>query len=386
MKKTFITILKIVAGIVSIIIPFQVFLLLGDNLIIIHNYDRLKWVALIICAIGFYISGLINRKTPIKFIPFLFLSLLLFYPMRCFYFPLIAFLILFATISLFITRNEFHKKYKILSLLLMVGLFIYFLFSQPLIIREGRNINQDFDGNLINGKVIWNFSREKNHQLPNDIFLDTDNNEVKLQAFKNKTVYVSFWATWCKPCLAEKPELEKLKSHFKDNSDIIFIDIILDDSKQNWQNYIDYNKPQGLQLRAKNPAKTRELFKISGIPAHFIISPKGKFKALRPIPVAYDLLSDAIKLDEFIESRPEDISKFKTVEYAKSEYGENEYYTTDGKNRLLEAQINNIIDTLRKRENSNFVYLVIKGTKQDNDSIIHEVSIRVSDVKIKLVE
>ena len=141
----------------------------------------------------------------------------------------------------------------------MVGLFIYFLFSQPLIIREGRNINEDFDGNLINGKVIWNFSKELNHQLPNDIFLDSVNNEVKLQVFKNKTVYVSFWATWCKPCLAEKPELEKLKSHYKDNSDIIFIDIILDDSKQNWQKYIDYNKPQGLQLRAKNPAKTKRI-------------------------------------------------------------------------------------------------------------------------------
>ncbi len=364
----------------------MIFLFLGDNLIIIHNYDRLKWVALIICAIGFYISGLINRETPLKLIPFLFLSLLLFYPMRCFYFPLIAFLILFATISLFITRKEFHKKYKILSLLLMVGLFIYFLFSQPLIIREGRNINEDFEGNLINGKVIWNFSKELNHQLPNDIFLDSVNNEVKLQVFKNKTVYVSFWATWCKPCLAEKPELEKLKSHYKDNSDIIFIDIILDDSKQNWQKYIDYNKPQGLQLRAKDPAKTRELFKISGIPAHFIISPKGKYKALRPIPVAYDLLSDAIKLDAFINSKPEENSKFKTVEYAKSEYAGNEYYTTDGKNRLLEAQINNILDTIRKRENLKFVYLVIKGTKQDNDSIIHEVGISLSDVKIKLEE
>ncbi|MCK9412314.1 MAG: TlpA family protein disulfide reductase [Prolixibacteraceae bacterium] len=386
MKKSFITILKLVAGIVSIIIPFKVFQLLGDNLIIIHNYDKLKWVALIICAIGFYISGLINRKTPLKFIPFLFLSLLLFYPMRCFYFPLIVFLFLFATISLFITRKEFHKKYKISSLLFMVGLFIYFLFSQPLIIREGRNINEDFDGNLINGKVIWNFSKEKNHQFPNDIFLDTDNNEVKLQAFKNKTIYVSFWATWCKPCLLQKPELEKLKSHFKDNSDIIFIDIILDDSKPNWQKYIDYNKPQGLQLRSKNPAKTRKLLKISGIPAHFIISPKGKFKALGPIPLAYDLLSNSIKLDEFINSKPEDISKFKTVDYARSEYAGNEYYTTDGKNRLLEAQINNILDTIRKRENPKFVYLVIKGTKQDNDSIIHEVSIRLSDVKIKLEE
>ena len=196
---------------------------------------------------------------------------------------------------------------------------------------------------------------------------------MKLQAFKNKTVYVSFWATWCKPCLAEKPELEKLKSHFKDNSDIIFIDVILDDSKQNWQKYIDYNKPQGLQLRSKNPAKTRELFKISGIPAHFIISPKGEFKALRPIPVAYDLLSDAIKLDGFINSKTEDISKFKTVEYAKSEYAGNEYYTTDGKNRLLEVEINNFLDTIRKMQKPKYVYLMIKGTKQDNNSIIHEV-------------
>ena len=76
----------------------------------------------------------------------------------------------------------------------------------------------------------------------------------------------------------------------------------------------------------------------------------------------------------------------KTVEYAKSEYAGNEYYTTDGKNRLLEAQINNILDTIRKRENLKFVYLVIKGTKQDNDSIIHEVGISLSDVKIKLEE
>lgn len=386
MKKAFITILKIVAGIGSIFIPLMIFLFLGDNLIIIHDYGRLKWVALIICAIGFYISGLINRKTPLKFIPFLYISLLLFYPLRYFYFPLIAFLILFATISLFITRKEFHKKYKSLSLLLMVGMFIYFLFSQPLIIREGRNVNEDFDGNLINGKVIWNFSKEKNHQLPNDIFLDTDNNEVKLQAFKNKTIYVSFWATWCKPCLLQKPELEKLKSHFKDNSDIIFVDIILDDSKQNWQKYIDYNKPQGLQLRAKNPAKTRELFKISGIPAHFIISPKGEFKSLKDITVAYDLLSDAIKLDGFINSKPEDISKYKTIEYAKSENAGNEYYTIDGKNRLSEAVINIFLDTLRRMQKPKYVYLMIKGTKQENDSIIHEVGIRLSDVKINLEE
>ena len=385
MKKTSLTILKLIAGIVSIIIPLMVFLFLGDHLIIIHNYSRLKWVALIICAIGFYISGFINRNTPLKYIPLLYISLLIFFPLRYFYFPLIVFLILFATISLLITRKEFHKKYKRLSLLIMIGMFIYFLFSQPLIIREGRDINEDFNGKVINGKVIWNFSKERNNNLLKDTYLDINNNEVKLQAFNNKTLYVTFWATWCKPCLAEKPELEKLKSHFKDNSDIIFIDIILDDTEQNWQKYMDYNKPQGLQLRAKNSAQTRESFDISGIPANFIITPNGKFKKVY-INFAYDILSNSTSVETYVNGRQEDITKFKTVKYAKSEYGGNEYYTTNGKDRLSEAVINIMLDTIRKMQKPKYVYLIIKETKHDKDSIIYKVGIRLSDVEIKVQE
>jgi len=65
MKKTLITISKIILGILSIIIPFTVLVYLVENVIQIHDYDQLKWFALLICSLGFYISGLINSKTPL---------------------------------------------------------------------------------------------------------------------------------------------------------------------------------------------------------------------------------------------------------------------------------------------------------------------------------
>ena len=191
-KTIVITTAKIILGILSIIIPFIIIGFLTSNVIKIHDYDQLKWIALLICASGFLISGMINRKTPLILIPFLYISLLIFIPLRYFYFPLIYFLTLFATISLFITRKEFQKKFKIASFILMSGLFIYFLFSQPLIIEQGKMINKDQYGDLMNGKIIWDFTKKKSNLMPESSYLDSELNPFDLKTLKNKTIYISF--------------------------------------------------------------------------------------------------------------------------------------------------------------------------------------------------
>ncbi|WP_367277824.1 TlpA disulfide reductase family protein [Clostridium sp.] len=43
-----------------------------------------------------------------------------------------------------------------------------------------------------------------------DFHKDLNGKELSLSDLKDKKVFLNFWATWCPPCKAEMPEIEKL--------------------------------------------------------------------------------------------------------------------------------------------------------------------------------
>lgn len=53
--------------------------------------------------------------------------------------------------------------------------------------------------------------------------IDQKGNKVSLEDLKGKVVFINFWATWCGPCIAEMPSIQKLHDKFKDNKDIVFV-------------------------------------------------------------------------------------------------------------------------------------------------------------------
>ncbi len=302
MKNTFIIIGKIVLGIIFIIVPYVLISLLFVDILKIEDAMLLKWIPLLICMIGFYVSGLINKKTPLILLLLLYISLVVFIPFHCFYFPFLYWLILFATISLALSRKEISKRIKSILGLIMGGIFVFFLFSQPLVIvKWGYPERYDEYGKLMDTKVIWDFSKKEPEIIPETIFLDVDDNEIDLKSFKGKTLYLDFWATWCKPCLKQKPELEKLKEHFKNNSNIVFIDISVNDDKNRWKQYIKTHHQAGLQLISKNPENTRRLLGIMGIPKQMVVNEKQEYvRETGTIENGYRLLSDANYLQKFI--------------------------------------------------------------------------------------
>ncbi|WP_254913117.1 TlpA family protein disulfide reductase [Novosphingobium sp. B 225] len=50
----------------------------------------------------------------------------------------------------------------------------------------------------------------KGSELPDFTFKDASGKELRLASLKGKPLLINLWATWCGPCVAELPTLQKL--------------------------------------------------------------------------------------------------------------------------------------------------------------------------------
>ena len=68
-------------------------------------------------------------------------------------------------------------------------------------------------------------------QAQNFILPDLNGNQVSLADYRGKVVFLNFWASWCLPCRAEMPSMEKLYNKFK-NSDFAILAVNLGEGKE----------------------------------------------------------------------------------------------------------------------------------------------------------
>jgi len=63
-------------------------------------------------------------------------------------------------------------------------------------------------------------------------FRDLNKNKYKLKDLAGKVVVLNFWFINCPPCRKEIPDLNDLVDRFKNNPDVVFIAVALDDPYQ----------------------------------------------------------------------------------------------------------------------------------------------------------
>ena len=84
-------------------------------------------------------------------------------------------------------------------------------------------------------------------ELP-DIFdftlTDQYGNEHTLSDYKDKVVFLNFWATWCNPCLIEMPHIEELYKEYGLNEDEVVFLAIANPSSKEYPNNSDVSKEE----------------------------------------------------------------------------------------------------------------------------------------------
>lgn len=121
-----------------------------------------------------------------------------------------------------------------------------------------------------------NLSSGKN--APDFTLINEKNEPNSLSSFNGKIVFIDFWATWCAPCLVAMPKTIDLMNKFKDNKEVIFLYVNVNDDKEKWRNYISKKKIGGEHWYAdkKQSAELYKLYNFRGIPHYVLIDKKGK--------------------------------------------------------------------------------------------------------------
>ncbi|QIH35918.1 TlpA disulfide reductase family protein [Sphingobacterium sp. DR205] len=112
---------------------------------------------------------------------------------------------------------------------------------------------------------------------------DTNEKQVSLSSFRGKYLLVDFWASWCGPCRRENPNVVAAFNKYK-NKGFDILGVSLDggnDARSKWTQAIADDKLSWTQVSDLQgwQSNVSKLYKVSAIPANFLLDPNGKIIA-----------------------------------------------------------------------------------------------------------
>ncbi|HEY0072119.1 MAG TPA: TlpA disulfide reductase family protein [Chloroflexia bacterium] len=176
------------------------------------------------------------------------------------------------------------------------------VFAAVIFIANGRNNQKPIPQSITSGStdvpIISNVSQSgaltRGSVPPNFEWVDAGTGKtVSLASLKGKPVWINFWGTWCPPCRAEMPAMQKVYSKHKDDLVILGVsmaprdypDLVSDFLKQNkyaWT--FIHDDQQALALR----------YQAGSIPMSYFIGPDGTVKSVSVGAIPENMMEDFI--------------------------------------------------------------------------------------------
>jgi thiol-disulfide isomerase/thioredoxin len=113
---------------------------------------------------------------------------------------------------------------------------------------------------------------------------------VSLSSLKGKVVIIDFWATWCGPCKASFPYMQKVYDKFRENKSVVFLMVDtwertpdLASTLENAKKFLAANKYTfPVVMDQISGTKVSDKYQVEGIPTKFLIDKRGNiaFKAV----------------------------------------------------------------------------------------------------------
>ncbi|RYY41225.1 MAG: AhpC/TSA family protein [Chitinophagaceae bacterium] len=156
------------------------------------------------------------------------------------------------------------------------------LLDNPVVLNErfrrlDSNIQHSSIGQSLAAYITQNLIGSIGSEASDFTQADTTGKPVSLSSFRGKYVLLDFWASWCRPCRAENPNVVRAFQKFR-NKNFTILGVSLDQSKDAWINAIHVDKLTWMHvsdLQQWNNAVAK-MYGVQGIPQNFLIDPNGR--------------------------------------------------------------------------------------------------------------
>ena len=109
--------------------------------------------------------------------------------------------------------------------------------------------------------------------------------KINVADLRGKVVFMNLWATWCPPCVAEMPGIQKLYEKV-DSNQVVFVMLSLDEQAEKARKFIKkkgYTFPVYL-LDGELPA----VYSTASIPTTYVLAPNGQIVVRKEGMAEYD--------------------------------------------------------------------------------------------------
>jgi thiol-disulfide isomerase/thioredoxin len=128
---------------------------------------------------------------------------------------------------------------------------------------------------LFNSKIEE--KTENSSLLPPNFSVKNERGEItETSQLRGKIVFINFWASWCPPCRAEFPSVQKLYDRYRSNEDMVFLTVNLDDEMILGKKYLQKEK-FSIPFLVPSSSIPKELYSGS-IPTTTVLDKTGKIR------------------------------------------------------------------------------------------------------------
>ncbi|HEX8228747.1 MAG TPA: TlpA disulfide reductase family protein [Chloroflexia bacterium] len=181
---------------------------------------------------------------------------------------------------------------SVLALLLVFAVAIFILND-----RGQRPVPQSITSGVTDVPVISSISQSgalgTGAVPPNFEWTDPSGNKVSLAGLKGKSVWINFWGTWCPPCRAEMPDMEKVYSKHKDDLVILGVSMAPRDDPSLVSEFLQQNKYSWTFIHDSDQELAIK-YRAGSIPMSYFIGPDGTVKAVSMGAIPGSLMEDFI--------------------------------------------------------------------------------------------